>query len=57
MFGGGDLVCFSAKRIGKLTLWDRCAGKGEWWWIDNMPGNGDGFYRGFVFEGRLMVLY
>ncbi|BAU02107.1 SKP1-interacting partner 15 F-box only protein [Vigna angularis] len=54
VFGGGDRVCFSAKRIGKLALWDRCAAEGEQWrWIDNLPGNGDGLYRGFVFEGRL----
>ncbi|QCD96652.1 hypothetical protein DEO72_LG6g1359 [Vigna unguiculata] len=26
---GGDRVCFSAKRIGKLALWDRCAAEGE----------------------------
>lgn len=59
VFGGGDRVCFSAKRIGKLALWDRCdGGKGgeEWRWIDNLPGNGDGMYRGFVFEGRLNAL-
>ena len=59
VFGGGDRVCFSAKRIGKLALWDRSAaagggrGGGEWRWIDNLPGNGEGLYRGFVFEGRL----
>ncbi|QCD79142.1 hypothetical protein DEO72_LG1g2781 [Vigna unguiculata] len=29
VFGGGDRVCFSAKRIGKLALWDRCAAEGE----------------------------
>lgn len=58
VFGGGDRVCFSAKRIGKLALWDRCAAaKGtEWRWIENLPGNGDGLYRGFVFEGRLNAL-
>ncbi|KAK7283576.1 hypothetical protein RIF29_13177 [Crotalaria pallida] len=58
-FGGGDRVCFSTKRIGKLALWDRSNGKGggeEWRWIDNLPGNGDGMYRGFVFEGRLDAL-
>ncbi|XP_020227610.1 SKP1-interacting partner 15 [Cajanus cajan] len=53
-FGAADRVCFSAKRIGKLALWDRHAADGvEWRWIDNLPGNGDGLYRGFVFEGRL----
>ncbi|KAH1260649.1 hypothetical protein AAZX31_02G078500 [Glycine max] len=55
VFGGaGDMVCFSAKRIGKLALWDRRASEGhEWRWIDNLPENGKGLYRGFVFEGRL----
>lgn len=52
VFGSGDKVCFSAKRIGKLALWDRR----EWRWIENVPGNGDGLYRGFVFEGRLDAL-
>ncbi|XP_057446109.1 SKP1-interacting partner 15 [Lotus japonicus] len=57
VFGAGDRVCFSAKRIGKLALWDRNADQGaEWRWIDNVPGNGDGLYRGFVFEGRLDAL-
>ncbi|XP_045811484.1 SKP1-interacting partner 15 [Trifolium pratense] len=57
VFGAGDRVCFSAKRIGKLALWDRGAEMGdEWRWIDNVPGNGDGLYRGFVFEGRLDAL-
>ncbi|KAK7315214.1 hypothetical protein VNO77_33751 [Canavalia gladiata] len=57
VFGAGDRVCFSAKRIGKLALWDHRAPKGaEWRWIDNLPGNGDGLYRGFVFEGRLNAL-
>ncbi|KAK4280257.1 hypothetical protein QN277_011900 [Acacia crassicarpa] len=53
VFGGGDRVCFSAKRIGKLVLWDRNGAGGEWRWIDKMPGNVDGLYRGFVFEGKL----
>ncbi|XP_074286990.1 SKP1-interacting partner 15-like [Silene latifolia] len=49
VFGGGDKVCFSAKRVGKLALWD-C---GEWRWIDGAPGFGDGVYRGFMFDARL----
>ncbi|KAI5443934.1 SKP1-interacting partner 15, partial [Lathyrus oleraceus] len=58
VFGAGDRVCFSAKRIGKVALWDRgaVAEGGEWRWIVNVPGNGDGVYRGFVFEGRLDAL-
>ncbi|MCH84527.1 SKP1-interacting partner 15-like, partial [Trifolium medium] len=55
VFGGGDRVCFSTKRIKKLASWDRGTKKGDQRrWIDNVPGiNSDGLYRGFVFEGRL----
>ncbi|XP_074276486.1 SKP1-interacting partner 15-like [Silene latifolia] len=52
VFGSGDKVCFSAKRVGKLALWD-C---GEWRWIDGAPGFGDGLYRGFMFDARLDVM-
>lgn len=50
VFGGGDRVCFSAKRIGKLALWDNSKGKAEWKWIEGVPWNGDGLCRGFLFE-------
>lgn len=55
VFGGGNRVCFSAKRIGKLALWDNSveAGKAEWKWIVGVPGNGDGLFRGFLFEAWL----
>ncbi|KAI3685683.1 hypothetical protein L6452_34939 [Arctium lappa] len=54
VFGGGNRVCFSAKRIGRLALWEsNDKGKEEWRWIDGVPGNGDGFYRGFLFDARL----
>ncbi|XP_050365213.1 SKP1-interacting partner 15 [Argentina anserina] len=56
VFGGGDRVCFSAKRLGKLALWDNVGGKGEWQWIEGLPGGGDGLCRGFVFEARLTPL-
>lgn len=58
VFGGGDRVCFSAKRVGKLAVWDRCEGKGEWRWVVGVPGSGvgDGLCRGFVFEARLTAL-
>ncbi|XP_057973680.1 SKP1-interacting partner 15 [Malania oleifera] len=58
VFGAGNRVFFSAKRVGKLALWDYSAeeGKGEWRWIDGVPGNGDGLCRGFVFEARLAAL-
>ncbi|KAK6115056.1 hypothetical protein DH2020_007325 [Rehmannia glutinosa] len=54
VFGGGNRVCFSAKRVGRLALWEENGdGKTEWRWVDGVPGNGDGLCRGFVFEGRL----
>lgn len=59
VFGAGNRVCFSAKRIGKLALWD-CSTeqgeKGEWRWIDGARGNEDGLHRGFVFEASLPAL-
>lgn len=56
VFGGGDRVYFSGKRVGRLALWDHCSGKGEWRWIEGVPGNGDGLCRGFVLEARLTAL-
>lgn len=57
VFGGGDRVCFSAKRVGKLALWVDCGGEKSYWrWIDGAPGGGDGLWRGFVFEARLTAL-
>lgn len=56
VFGGGDRVCFSTKRLGRLALWDNCSGNAEWRWIDGVPGSGDGLCRGFVFEARLTPL-
>lgn len=57
VFGGGNWVCFSAKRIGRLALWECNEKDGkeeeEWRWIDGVPGNGDGLYRGFVFDASL----
>ncbi|KAL4588521.1 hypothetical protein LXL04_001412 [Taraxacum kok-saghyz] len=50
----GNKVCFSAKRVGRLALWESNEkGKEEWRWIDNVPGHGDGLYRGFLFDARL----
>lgn len=59
VFGGGNRVCFSSKRVGKLALWDYSAetGKAEWRWIDYLPGIGDGLCRGFVFEARFTELH
>ncbi|CBI18552.3 unnamed protein product, partial [Vitis vinifera] len=31
-------------------------GKGDWRWINGVPGNGDGLFRGFVFQARLTAL-
>lgn len=57
VFGMGDKVCFSAKRVGRLALWDcEKGGGGEWRWIDGLPGIGDGPCRGFVYEARLNAL-
>ncbi|KAL6962438.1 SKP1-interacting partner 15 [Sarracenia purpurea var. burkii] len=58
VFGGGNRVCFSAKRVGRLALWDYSdeAGKGEWRWIDCVPWSGDGLCRGFLFEALLTAL-
>lgn len=57
VFGGGDdKVFFSAKRLPKLAMWDRSLGKGDWRWIHDVPGTGDGLCRGFVLEARLTPL-
>lgn len=54
VFGGGNRVCFSAKRVGRLALWEEFGdGKNEWRWVDGVPGSGDVLCRGFVFEARL----
>ncbi|KAL2503687.1 SKP1-interacting partner 15 [Abeliophyllum distichum] len=54
VFGGGNKVCFSAKRVGRLVLWEESEeGKAEWRWIEGLSGNGDGLCRGFVFDARL----
>lgn len=49
VFGEGDMVCFSGKRVGRLALWE-CS---EWRWINGVPGSGDGLFRGFLFEAKL----
>ncbi|KAJ0256541.1 SKP1-interacting partner 15 [Hirschfeldia incana] len=53
VFGGGDRVYFSAKRIGKLAMWDCWDG---WRWVDGVSGYGDGLCRGFVFEAKLTLM-
>ncbi|KAK4793065.1 hypothetical protein SAY86_023500 [Trapa natans] len=53
VFGGGDRVCFSGKRAGRLVMWDYSDGKSEWSWIDGVPAIGDGFCRGFVLDAVL----
>ncbi|KAL6515439.1 hypothetical protein OROHE_018473 [Orobanche hederae] len=54
VFGGGNRVCFSAKRVGRLALWEENGdGKTKWRWVDGVPGGGDGLCRGFTFEARL----
>ncbi|GFZ09926.1 F-box family protein [Actinidia rufa] len=58
VFGGGNRVCFSAKRVGRLALWDysKEKGKAEWRWIEGVPGSGDGLFRGFLFEAQITAL-
>ncbi|PSS31723.1 SKP1-interacting partner like [Actinidia chinensis var. chinensis] len=58
VFGGGNRVCFSAKRVGRLALWDYSeeTGKAEWRWIEGMPGSGDELFRGFLFEAWITAL-
>ncbi|KAK0577214.1 hypothetical protein LWI29_029681 [Acer saccharum] len=58
VFGMGERVIFSAKRHGRLALWEcgKGGGGGEWRWIDGLQGTGDGPCRGFVFEVSLNVM-
>ncbi|KAI3460483.1 hypothetical protein Pfo_017146 [Paulownia fortunei] len=54
VFGGGNRVCFSAKRLGRLALWEaNVEGKAEWRWVQGVPVSGDGLCRGFVFDASL----
>ncbi|KAL3638900.1 hypothetical protein CASFOL_016807 [Castilleja foliolosa] len=56
VFGGGNRICFSAKRVGRMALWEEDNGgdgKTEWRWVEGLPGNGDGLCRGFTFEAKL----
>ncbi|PIN06167.1 hypothetical protein CDL12_21281 [Handroanthus impetiginosus] len=54
VFGGGNRVCFSAKRVGRMALWEENGdGKTEWRWVEGVPGSGDGLCRGFVFDARV----
>ncbi|RWR73084.1 SKP1-interacting partner 15 [Cinnamomum micranthum f. kanehirae] len=55
VFGGGDWVCFSAKRVGRLAMWNS-AGIGDWRWVDGVDGNGESVCRGFVFDAMLTAL-
>ncbi|GKV30986.1 hypothetical protein SLEP1_g39738 [Rubroshorea leprosula] len=52
VFGEGDTVCFSGKRVGRLALWE-CS---RWRWIEGVAGSGDGLFRGFTFDARLDVV-
>ncbi|KAI4325840.1 hypothetical protein MLD38_031204 [Melastoma candidum] len=60
VFGGGDRVCFSGKRVGRLALWEGGKGKsaeGKWRWIDGVPGGCEDIVcRGFVFEAAFTEL-
>lgn len=56
VFGGGNRVCLSGKRVRRLVMWDYCDGKSEWRWIDWVPAFGDGFCRGFMLDATLTGL-
>ncbi|KAK4741019.1 hypothetical protein SAY87_024607 [Trapa incisa] len=60
VFGGGNRVCFSGKRAGRLAgrlaMWDYSDGNSEWRWIDRVPAIRDGFSRGFVVDAVLTDL-
>ncbi|CAN1175816.1 SKP1-interacting partner 15 [Linum perenne] len=60
VFGDGDKVCFSAKRVGKLAMWDGEEDEGNggevWRWIDGVPCSGDGICRGFIYDAKLTAL-
>ncbi|KAL3504425.1 hypothetical protein ACH5RR_034266 [Cinchona calisaya] len=60
VFGGGNRVCFSVKRLGRLVLWEcfeeNGCEKNEWRWIDVVTGNGDGLCRGFLLEAQLSAV-
>ncbi|KAF6163646.1 hypothetical protein GIB67_036106 [Kingdonia uniflora] len=53
VFGGGNLVCFSGRRVRRLAMWEASSALGHWRWVEGAPGYGDGLVRGFVFEARL----
>lgn len=54
VFGGGNRICFSAKKLDKLALWEENEkGKAEWRWIEDVPKDDDGLCRGFMFDARL----
>lgn len=44
VFGGGNRVCFSGKRVRKLAMWDYSNGKSEWRWIAGVLAIEDGFH-------------
>ncbi|KAL2489357.1 SKP1-interacting partner 15 [Forsythia ovata] len=54
VFGGGNRICFSAKKLERLALWEENEeGKPEWQWIEGVPKDDDGLCRGFMFDARL----
>lgn len=57
VFGNGARVCFSGNRLGGMALWEFSDGKSEWRWIKCLPpADGDGFYRGFMYEAHFTAL-
>ncbi|KAL4182764.1 hypothetical protein AMTRI_Chr11g94750 [Amborella trichopoda] len=49
-----ERVFFSGKGVKDLAMWE-CfgVGKGVWRWVENVPDNGDGLYRGLFIDARL----
>ncbi|XP_068663191.1 SKP1-interacting partner 15 [Aristolochia californica] len=52
VFGGGGRVWFSGKRVGRFAMW----GPEGWQWVEGIRGNGDGLFRGFVFDASLTAV-
>ncbi|XP_062227216.1 SKP1-interacting partner 15-like [Phragmites australis] len=60
VFGGDGKVWFSGKRVhGKFAMWEEDetgSSGGKWDWMDGVPGNSDGVYRGFVLDGGFTAI-
>ncbi|KAL0438238.1 UNVERIFIED_CONTAM: SKP1-interacting partner 15 [Sesamum latifolium] len=58
VFGGGNRVCFSAKRVGRLALWEEYEnGKSNWRWVEGVPGAETGFVVDLYLRQDLMPFH